>query len=146
MSVDRRDLMQAGAVLGLAAAIPDVLLCSPRAKGAEAPSATLLSSLTETMFAEQVKTTFWLQASSSSPMVPLELMEVTHLESRNAAAKVVAEGFSLVFSQAGSERLPQGVYRVSHDRLGTFDLLFVPIVARPASPRYEAVFYRLRAG
>ena len=48
--------------------------------------------------------------------------------------------FSIVFQGPGDVVLPQRIYRVRHDVIGTFDLFLVPIGRDAAGMRYEAVF------
>ncbi len=48
--------------------------------------------------------------------------------------------FSIVFRGPGDILLPQAIYRVEHDQIGTFDLFIVPIGRDTAGLRYEAVF------
>ena len=50
------------------------------------------------------------------------------------------EPFSLLFTEATADTLPQGVYRLRHRALGTFDLLLVPVGPFPDGCRYEVVF------
>ena len=44
----------------------------------------------------------------------------------------------------GTERWPQAIYRVSHPKLGEFDLFLVPIQSRKPGLDYEAVFNLLK--
>lgn len=50
--------------------------------------------------------------------------------------------FVLHFS--GTERWPQAIYRVSHPKLGEFDLFLVPVQTRKPGLDYEAVFNLLK--
>jgi hypothetical protein len=49
-------------------------------------------------------------------------------------------GFSLVFRSPSPDRLPQGVYRLDHDEMGSLELFLVPIGPQEGGMRYEAVF------
>jgi len=49
-------------------------------------------------------------------------------------------GFSLVFRSASPGHLPQGVYRLDHDVIGSLELFLVPIGPREGGMCYEAVF------
>ena len=65
--------------------------------------------------------------------IELELAEVTDHGTPGANRR---SQFSLVFRGPDEPLLPQGIYRVEHPEIGTFDLFLVPIA--PAT--YEAVF------
>jgi hypothetical protein len=49
-------------------------------------------------------------------------------------------GFSIVFESDRPGHLPQGIYPVEHDQMGTVELFLVPIGRRAGGMRYEAVF------
>jgi hypothetical protein len=61
-----------------------------------------------------------------------ELVEVTEI-AREPGGRAP---FSLVFEGGPTPPVPQGIYAVQHDDLGTIEIFLVPI----ASDRYEAVF------
>jgi hypothetical protein len=61
-----------------------------------------------------------------------ELVEVTEIPGESGGRAP----FSLVFEGGPSQPLPQAVYPVHHERLGSMEIFLVPI----ASNRYEAVF------
>jgi hypothetical protein len=48
--------------------------------------------------------------------------------------------FSIIFRGPAEPTLPQGVHRVRHDAIGSFELFLVPIEPDADGPRYEAVF------
>ena len=50
------------------------------------------------------------------------------------------EPFSLVFTCAGDTVLPQRIYTLTHERIGTFDLFLVPVNKNEQGVHYEAVF------
>ncbi len=52
--------------------------------------------------------------------------------------------FSLLFAAAAGAPLPQGLYRLSHARLGTIDLFLVPLQRKRDGLSYEAVFNLLK--
>jgi hypothetical protein len=66
----------------------------------------------------------------------LELTEVT--DHSNAQL----EQFSLIFLGVPSPWLPQGSYRLVHQRIGECELFLVPIGPDAAGMRYQAVFSR----
>jgi hypothetical protein len=49
-------------------------------------------------------------------------------------------GFSLVFHSPSPVHLPQGVYGLHHDVMGSLELFLVPIGPREGGMCYEAVF------
>ena len=49
-------------------------------------------------------------------------------------------GFSLVFRSPSPVHLPQGVYGLDHDVMGSLELFLVPIGPREGGMCYEAVF------
>jgi hypothetical protein len=53
------------------------------------------------------------------------------------------ESFSLLFEGSKKSKVPQGTYQVSHDTLGRFLLLIVPVGLR--GNRYEAIVNRINA-
>ncbi len=48
--------------------------------------------------------------------------------------------FSVIFSTSTSEVYEQGVYAVSHPKLGEFELFLVPVSGDEKGVHYEAVF------
>ena len=61
-----------------------------------------------------------------------ELVEVTEIPREPGGRSP----FSLVLEGGPTPPLPQGIYAVQHERLGTIEIFLVPI----AAGRYEAVF------
>jgi hypothetical protein len=62
----------------------------------------------------------------------VELVEVSEIR-REPGGRAP---FSLVFEGGATPPLPQGIYAVQHDDLGTIEIFLVPISA----DRYEAIF------
>ena len=62
----------------------------------------------------------------------MELIEVTEI-ARESGGRAP---FSLVFERGPSPPLPQRIYRIEHEDVGTLEIFLVPI----AIDRYEAVF------
>lgn len=48
--------------------------------------------------------------------------------------------FALIFRGLAGFRLPQRLYRLTHDHLGQLELFLVPIQPDQQGPRYEAIF------
>jgi hypothetical protein len=98
----------------------------------------------------QLHTPFCIQAASGKT-IKVTLAEVKmRVEKppkpgRRPPPDAANENFSLFFSGARSELLPQNVYSVSHETLGQFDLFLVPICTRnPDRIDYQAVINRRR--
>lgn len=88
------------------------------------------------MFTSRVGERFHLSADPL-PRTAIALVEATVLG--NAAAGKRAP-FSLVFLAPPGPVLPQRIYGLEHDDLGSFELFLVPIGADRQGVRYEAVF------
>ena len=73
---------------------------------------------------------------------PETMLDVTLADiSRVGQARRDGGGFSLTFVAAHScARLPQGIYMLAHDAVGTLDIFLVPIGLVGAGFGYEAVF------
>ncbi len=75
-----------------------------------------------------------------------ELAEVTEYPA--TASGTFRAPFSVVFHGPLEPVLPQGIYRIEHERFGALDIFIVPVGplapaepgAAPAAMRYEAVF------
>jgi len=93
--------------------------------------------LTEKEFAEHVGTRFRVKLDPKE--VELELVEVEGYVSKPNEQKGL-ERFSVFFTGSGDVSLPQGTYRMKHDRMGEFEIFIVPIAREPNGFRYEAVF------
>ena len=98
----------------------------------------MLEHLSSRIFAEQLNTTFHLMVPEAAELL-LELLEVSE---KDPSAPV--EQFSLVFRGPLTPICPQGIYGVKHDKLGAFELFFVPLGPDPVGMRYQVIFCRLR--
>jgi hypothetical protein len=100
----------------------------------------MLETLTHALFAEHLHSTFRIHFDPAGP-VETELVEATLLRSRaQGGGPPGREPFSLVFRGPKEPWFPQRIYRVEHERMGSFDLFLVPIGPDAAGMRYEAVF------
>jgi hypothetical protein len=109
-----------------------------------------LQTLTAEDFRASQGTRFRLTAGSpgaGSPVsVDTELAEVT--EHPSGVPGSLRTPFSVLFHGPLQPVMPQGIYRLEHDRLGTLELFIVPVGPdepsapgqAPAVMRYEAVF------
>ena len=72
----------------------------------------------------------------------IQLIEATDLSARYPSQQTEGRGrpFSIVFRGPGDILLPQAIYQIAHDQIGTFDLFIVPIGGDKDGLRYEAVF------
>jgi hypothetical protein len=95
-----------------------------------------IESLSPESFAENLNTKFRVAVESREP-VEFELIEVTP-----GVPLEGTERFSLVFRVGLDYQLPQGIYRLEHERLGALDIFLVPIAREADGLRYEAVFNR----
>jgi hypothetical protein len=73
----------------------------------------------------------------SAETVELELVEANDVGSTPRQAQ-----FSIVFRGPHNPLLAQGIHKIEHDALGTFDLFMVPIKRDQAGIYYEAIFNR----
>jgi len=101
----------------------------------------MLEDLTREIFAECLGTTFRIHYGAASPL-EVELIEATALpgQPRENIPLPNRQPFSLVFRGSKDGCLPQMMYPVEHDKLGTMDLFLVPIFPDQAGYRYEAIF------
>jgi hypothetical protein len=66
-------------------------------------------------------------------------LELVQVSDESAAVRV---NFSLLFRGPQQPLLPQQIYAVDHDALGSFELFIVPIRRDAQGVHYEAVFNR----
>jgi hypothetical protein len=87
-------------------------------------------------FAGSLQTHFSLEAPAN--VGPLKLVAVNEA---NYSPKV--ENFSLLFRGPLAPVLPQCIYRLTHDTLGSMEIFLVPVGPDGEGMQYEAVFNRL---
>lgn len=88
-------------------------------------------------FSGRIGEAFRLRADEGT-VLGLELLEATALSDRPTATGRVP--FSIVFTGPIQPALPQRIYGIDHDELGSFELFLVPVEPREGRARYEAVF------
>jgi Domain of unknown function (DUF6916) len=98
----------------------------------------MLDHLDSRVFAEHLNTTFRLLVPGATTL-PLELFEVSEKDLSTSV-----EQFSLIFRGPLTPSCPQGIYAVEHDKLGKFELFFVPLGPDLAGMRYQVIFCRMR--
>lgn len=97
----------------------------------------MLERIEKTTFAENLKTKF--RASLGGPeSVELELTSI-----RDGVSTPRQEQFALIFHGPADTFLPQQIYQMEHEQIGTFDLLLVHTAQDADGFTYEAVFNRL---
>ena len=99
---------------------------------------TDLSELRSKSFIDHLHTSFSVEDTGAAP-VALRLIQVNE-----PATPPHIEFFSLFFEGPAAPRLPQRIYRVQHEKMGSFDLFLTAVAGDASSITYEAVFHRLR--
>ena len=97
----------------------------------------MLETLNLSSFSEHLNTKFRIRPDEST-VIETELIAAEDLGSTPRQ-----ERFSLIFRAPHQPILPQRMYRIEHDVMGTLDLFLVPIGVEEDGLRYEAVFNRL---
>ena len=91
-------------------------------------------------FAEVLNTKFRVVLEmENAPEVELELAELVEFPTLTHSRSDV-ERFSLYFYGPSDLFLPQGTYRLAHERLGEQDIFLTAVSQEPRGYRYEAVF------
>jgi uncharacterized protein DUF6916 len=99
----------------------------------------MLEKLTCDTFAEHLNSQFRIQNGVANP-ITVEL-----IEANEAGSSPRYEAFSIIFRGPSDTFLPQGIYPVDHDEIGTLELFIVPIRKDNDGLYYEACFNRLRS-
>jgi|SRR5205085_6633295 len=94
--------------------------------------------LTEAQFAEQLNTTFRVRVDTPQPL-ELKLIEVKGWHSQ-VEEQGEMERFSVFFKGPANILMPQRIYTLEHEQLGTFDIFLVPVAQGEDGFRYEAIF------
>jgi hypothetical protein len=149
MSFSRRKFLRAGTVVAIAAGIPTKTLLAETL----GESSSLLPayrnlrtdvSLNREAFSRCLNTRFSFGHGDARP-VAVKLIAVNDLtpKAKTAAAASGKECFSAVFLGSHNAPLRQETYAVTHDSLGKFSMLVVPVASNKEGLHYEAVFNRL---
>ena len=96
----------------------------------------MLDTLNYEELAAQANTKFLL--TETTEPIELELIEATERQ-----VTPQQEIFSLIFLGPKDLLLPQRMYQLAHERLGSVTLFLVPIAQSEEGFRYEAAFNRL---
>jgi hypothetical protein len=97
-----------------------------------------LETLTAEEFQSRLGQTFRVALPGGEPL-ETTLAEV-HTHKYAPPASNQRKGFSLTFRSALPGHLPQAIYAVTHDEMGTMDLFLVPVGPKDGGMCYEAVF------
>jgi hypothetical protein len=100
------------------------------------PGGSVLDKLTKETFAPLQGETFSL-ARDGGTTLSLALVAVLGNGLRGDASR---EQFSLHFLGPAMPTLPQRIYQLQHQQLGTLDIFLVPIKRDASGTTYEAVF------
>lgn len=100
----------------------------------------MLETFTYETFAQHIGTTFRCYADAEQSL-DIVLAEATVQRETNAPpGTTLRMPFSLIFRGPRTIILPQSMYRVVHEHLGSFDLFLVPLGPDQTGMRYEAIF------
>jgi uncharacterized protein DUF6916 len=103
----------------------------------------MLESFTRDTFAGRVGEQFRLRLDEGVTL-ELELAVVTDLSQRSAGpprpGAARRSPFSLLFRGPRDPVLPQRMYPLEHEGLGSFELFLVPVGRDQAGTQYEAIF------
>lgn len=98
-----------------------------------------MSDLNSKSFTSCLHTHFSTEAQADETL-SLELVQVNE-----ANYSPQLENFSLIFNGPLAPVLPQRIYHLNHESLGSMEIFLVPVGPEGQSMQYEAVFNRLRA-
>lgn len=96
-----------------------------------------LEELKEEVFAQHLNTKFYVQLEDRK--VELELVKVVGDKSSMDKVEGV-ERFAIYFLGPGDFYLPQRIYHIEHEVLGTMLIFIVPVGAQAGRYQYEAIF------
>jgi hypothetical protein len=98
----------------------------------------MLERLTKETFAEHLGSTFRLHYGAAQPLG----VELTEARPLGAVSRGPIERapFALLFRGPRQPVLPQQIYPLEHERLGTLEIFLVPVGPDAAGMQYEAVF------
>jgi hypothetical protein len=99
---------------------------------------TSLDKFNAKIFSEQLRTKFKLNGSFAPPIV----FELEEIKEGDPSPKI--ELFSLFFRGPAAPQLPQQIYCLEHDKLGSFEIFLTAVASDAAGILYESVFHRFR--
>jgi hypothetical protein len=149
MSLSRRKFLRAGTLVAISAGIPLRSLIAETLSQPSPlhPANSQLNSglyLDRETFSRYLNTKFSFSHGDVKAFA-VKLIEVNDLtpETAGGSAADGKECFAVVFIGSHNAPLRQETYTVTHESLGKFDMLVVPIASDPAGVYYEAIFNRL---
>jgi hypothetical protein len=98
----------------------------------------VLENFTVETFSEHLGSTFRIHLEASE-QYDVELISATALGG-STGEEMPRQPFSIVFRGPGDVLLPQSIYHMEHDQIGSFELFIVPIGPDEKGLRYEAIF------
>jgi hypothetical protein len=131
----RREALRVGAAAVLAGVAGSTVVGSPAAARIAGTRRERVHPLSRSRFAPLVRSTFRLTGPAGRRSVRLSAVRTL------AKGAATERSFTLEFTDAGARPLPDGIYGLSHPRLGTVQLFLAPVGG--AAGRYEAVVNRL---
>ena len=142
MSLSRRKFLRAGTLVAISASIPSRSLAARTVSQLSSflPAGNQLA-LNRDSFSRHLNTRFSF-AHKELQGVSVKLIEVNDLTPKTMAA-AGKECFAVVFIGPRNAPLRQETYAVTHESLGRFDMLVVPIARQREGVYYEAIFNRL---
>ena len=146
MSLSRRKFLRAGTLVAISGGFP---LRTLVAQTLSQPSSLLPTNyrldagsyLNREIFSRYLNTKFSFSHEGVGA-VTVKLIEVNDLTPKTEAA-TGKECFAVVFIGPRNSPLRQETYTVTHESLGEFDMLVVPIASHKEGVYYEAIFNRL---
>jgi len=146
MSLSRRKFLRAGTLVAISAGIPlKTLVASTISQSSSfLPTDNQLNAapyLNRESFSRHLNTKFSF-AHKDLQGVSVKLIEVNDLITKTITTSG-KECFAVVFRGPRNAPLRQETYAVTHQSLGKFDMLVVPIASHPEGVYYEAIFNRL---
>jgi hypothetical protein len=101
----------------------------------------VLDALTVDAFASAVGEVFVLEDEHAGRL-ELELLEARAIDPGAPAtdAGATRAPFSILFRGPAEPMLPQRIYRLQHEAIGTLEIFIVPVARDADGVRYEAIF------
>jgi hypothetical protein len=96
----------------------------------------MLQDLSHSSFEEQLNTPFRIHFGGEAPLEAV--LTLVRLHEPHGGPR--PQPFSVYFRGPRQPVLPQAIYRVENDRMGTMDIFLVPIGPDGQGMGYEAVF------
>ena len=104
----------------------------------------MLNKLTSADFSPHLNQTFKIHYHSTKVLEVQLVLEVELIEVAEYAGKSKRPSkrrpFSILFRGPKDANLPQGVYKIEQDKMGTVELFLVPIMPDEKGSLYESVF------